>query len=617
MADRNRPPLDSDPLAFSRAEWLPQEALFAWFRRPNYFPELETPTPCVLVGGRGTGKTTVLRCLSYEGRAALHPGRPNDGSSWRYFGLYHRINSNRVRAFRGAGLSDEQWTPLFAHYINLLLAEKYADFLLWYETSDGRPLVFSPEFYEDIAVSLRLKQIHGLREFKREVGKSLREFEIYLNDMEADTRPKLSIQGAPIDLLSEFIATHPAFAGRHFFIIIDEFENLLDYQQVVFNTLIKHSTNRYSFKIGVRELGWRVKHTSNLDESLSSPADYSLIDINTALSGDAFASFAEAVCNTRTWGSASSGPSIAKSFPSLSLEDEAERLGLRRLTSKLQSSYVGRHSELVHTMRPLELYFADSWAEQTDHTLEQILDLKFADDPRWLNRYNNYAYSLLFGIRRGRPGIRKYYSGWKTFCLLADGNIRFLLELVYQAKILHSRSGGKENAAISAEHQTEAAIAVGRKYLEELPGTSVLGGQMTKLLLSLGRVFEVMAAKPEGHAPEVNQVHIEGSDVPAPLSEILDSAVMNLGLVRSTANKRSSNTPETKEFDYSIHPVYSAFFCFSHRRKRKMRISPHQLRALIETPSDGIEELLRQTNRMEPDALPEQLKLFAGFYGDA
>ena len=49
-----------------RAEWL-ADSVFSLFREPTYFPQLVTPHPCFLVGGRGTGKTTALRCLSYEG----------------------------------------------------------------------------------------------------------------------------------------------------------------------------------------------------------------------------------------------------------------------------------------------------------------------------------------------------------------------------------------------------------------------------------------------------------------------------------------------------------------------------------------------------------------------
>jgi hypothetical protein len=57
-------------LGLYKAEWLNGE-LFELFTEPGYFGHLTTARPCVLTGGRGTGKTTVLRGLSYEGQFAL------------------------------------------------------------------------------------------------------------------------------------------------------------------------------------------------------------------------------------------------------------------------------------------------------------------------------------------------------------------------------------------------------------------------------------------------------------------------------------------------------------------------------------------------------------------
>ena len=54
-----------------KAEWL-NEKIFHFFAAPSYFTSLKDKRPCVLMGGRGTGKTTVLRGLSYMGQYALN-----------------------------------------------------------------------------------------------------------------------------------------------------------------------------------------------------------------------------------------------------------------------------------------------------------------------------------------------------------------------------------------------------------------------------------------------------------------------------------------------------------------------------------------------------------------
>ena len=171
---------------------------------------------------------------------------------------------------------------------------------------------------------------------------------------------------------------------------------------------------------------------------------------------------------------------------------------------------------------------------------------------------------------------------------------------------------------ISVEVQTRAAQAVGRKNLSELEGLSVEGARLTKLLLGLGRVFQVLAEDPGGHAPEVNQFHMRedpSSDVlDERANEILRHAVMHLALVRFPGSKLMDER-DTRAYDYMIHPVFAPFFAFSHRKKRKLQLSSSQVMQLIERPGFGIREVLSQNNRADNIVpLPDQLELFGAFY---
>ena len=118
-----------------KAEWL-KEQIFDLFTEPAYFPELKTPFPCVLVGGRGTGKTTVLRGLSYEGQFALGGRDPKALPAWEFIGLYYRVDTNRVTAFKGPEVQPSDWIRLFAHYFNVIVCGLVLDFLEWYSLLD-------------------------------------------------------------------------------------------------------------------------------------------------------------------------------------------------------------------------------------------------------------------------------------------------------------------------------------------------------------------------------------------------------------------------------------------------------------------------------------------------
>lgn len=99
----------------NRAEW-PPDRFGELFVRPAYFTKLEAAKPSLLVGGRGTGKTTSLRSLRYDAtyeRLLLQGGTFGDQA---HLGVFVRVNKNRVHAFAGPELTLLDWNKAFAHY---------------------------------------------------------------------------------------------------------------------------------------------------------------------------------------------------------------------------------------------------------------------------------------------------------------------------------------------------------------------------------------------------------------------------------------------------------------------------------------------------------------------
>jgi hypothetical protein len=351
----------SNPFGLYRAEWL-NHALFELFAKPNYYPELETPRPCVLVGGRGTGKTTVLRCLSYDGKFRLEGSDTQKVNAWTYYGFYHRINTNRVTAFRGDELQEKQWTRAFAHYVNLLLCSQVFEFLKWYYDLFPKAPKLSSETCQDIAESLSLDDCIDHASLSRATDRARKRFETFLNNVDPDAMPAMSIQGQPIDELCSSLLKLKQFSSKSFFFIIDEFENLLDYQQEIFNTLIKHCGSSYSFKIGIRELGWRRRSTLNENEQLISPADYERIDIAQRLEGENFVRFAGDVCNLRAKAVIGfpEGTEVERLFPNLRTDEEAELLGVSDHLPKILTAAEneGIKKAELEKLSPLELFFS-------------------------------------------------------------------------------------------------------------------------------------------------------------------------------------------------------------------------------------------------------------------
>jgi hypothetical protein len=538
-----------------RAEWL-ADRIFTLFTEPSYFPQLVTSDPCFLVGGRGTGKTTVLRSLSYEGLSALKTPSITELTAWPYVGMYYRVNTNRVNAFQGPELPDKRWAQLFAHYINLEFCDLVLRFLEWFAARVPDAQRLSSDALGRVALSFQVGSVANHGELARALELARIGFEAAINNVgDSGHVPALSMQGAPIDQLLREVKALPQFTRKTFFFLIDEYENLDRLQQRVINTLIKHCGELYSFKIGVREFGFRERSTLQPHEQLMHPADYKLVDIADELVDQGrFADFAADVCNVRlrvAFDRSDSAPDVRALLPELDPEKEALLLGVEPVTVASKSAPVAQlpehHLEWLNQLTPLETYTLKKRAEAENMTFAAKVQDAYTDQPRWHAQYENFKPAYLFTIRRGKRGIRKYYCGWNVFCHLAAGNIRFLLELVDEALTRQLADNTEASVPVTPDNQTRAAQETGNKNLRELEGLALSGAKLTRLLLGLGRVFQIMAANPIGHTPEVNQFHLSSAngdpEVRRRVEELLTEGVMHLALKRYRGSKLSRYNP--------------------------------------------------------------------------
>lgn len=607
-----------------RAEYF-REDIFDLFAEPTYWPELLTRRPCLLVGGRGTGKTTVLRGLSYEGQRRL---TGDDVSHWSHIGLYWRVDTSMAAAFRGAGLSELDWTRAFGHYTNIILAQNVIEFVHWFNSFNEREVQINASNLRRFNQSLMIDANAGLGELSEALDDALVDFEVALNNVNGKGFPALSVLGRPLAYLCRALQDDKRINGKPIFFLIDEYENLEDYQQRAINTLIKHAGDeQYTFKVGMKATGHRERATINPNEVLVEPADYAVVDISERLKAANYAEFASKVCMgrlRRMTDSLGEVTSIRALMPTLSDEAEAELLGvhdrnrdIRRELERLGADQT--HLNFYDKLSPLSEYMIAYWARTESSDVLSVLRDAKAKPGEWANRLNNYQHASLYTIRRRKGGIRKYFSGWDTFIALSDGNIRYLLQLVNEALQLHLGSDQRTlSTPISPRVQTEAAQAVGQRLVEQLQGLAPQGADLTRLVLGLGRIFQVMAAEPEGHTPEVSQFRVRigsGAVYDAFAEDLLTAAIMHLAVRTFPGDKMASTSGETRETNYQLHPIFAPFFVFSYRSKRRMQLDTKELHGLVRHPRPTISAILRKSDRGTPDELPEQMSLFQDYFG--
>lgn len=600
-----------------RAEWL-KNKIYELFEEPYYFSTLQDSRPYVIEGGRGTGKTTLLRGLSYEGQFELRNKDINAfDAEIDFIGIYHRVNTNHVRAFKGGGISEDIWVKIFSHYINLILCNEIIQFLEWHQVLNPYDEMLSKEDCIHIGKSLCIhSDILNFNDLKNNLKTEMYVFQSKINNLSSDTPLSLSLAGEPFNIFTNAVLSCNQFKNKVFYFLIDEYENLDDYQQQVFNTLIKHSSDKYTFKIGVREMGWRIKHTLNTFEKLNDPADYKLINIEKYLTSneEVFYQFATKVCQHRISNLiGKENFNIENALPGLSVEEEALLLGVENTDLYLEAN---KHIPKNKDLTPLYKYFLGHWANKNKRSIKEEYLLYKKDPNSYSTRYNNYKYSLLFMIKRGRgsAGIQKYYAGWDTYIKISHGNIRYLMELVHKAFEKHLLEKKTLTEPISPKDQTIAAQECGLKNLTEFEGLWKNGAQITRLLLGFGRVFQLLALNPDV-APEKNQFSISDLNENNELKDIISASIMNLALIRMPGTKL--NMKDTKDVLYMIHPLYSPYFQFSYRKKRKMDLTSNDVLELLKNQNSGIQMILGKSfsrQDISNQSIPNQMNLFADYY---
>lgn len=599
-----------------RAEYETDDDLFDRFSKPAYFDRLLGMTPSFLVGGRGTGKTTTLRSMSFRGQARI--SKNPDPASWSVLGAYWKAEPNTVSAFRGKGLSSDEWTPIFSHYLNLRLCALVLRFETATRPHDRVARITNSDSVAMFCRSLHLPHARTLADLVRHVDYKLAEIEASLNgSIKALRDMPGSIPGRPLDYLFEAVTHLGVSQHRPFTFCVDEYENFEPYQQVILNTLIKGvGSAPYTFTIGVRDASAIERETLVVGQPLQDPADFTTIDIVQHLKDEHFVNFAREVLHHRLTSTGWSHLPLPQLLPTITTEEEIRLLGGEGLEDEIVESLNGVGEVETSELRSLplvDLAMIRYWSVAHGESPSAVLQFARQNPQKWRTRVGNHSYEMLFTLRQNAVGIRKYYTGWSTFCQVSDGNIRYLLRITYEALRTHVNDRRTLETPVSYRHQTEAARRAGATTLRELQGWSRMGGSLTRLTLSLGRIFGGLARELTSTTPEVNQFRVryrEHGVKAEDVEQVLREAVGQGVIIAFDGDKNARLSGATRELDYQLHPIFAAHFTYSPRRKRRLTVSAEDLKAMTTRQSSAtIRRILKSRGVGEP-VVPEQLRIF-------
>lgn len=264
------------------------------------------PMPMLLLGGKGSGKTHLMRYYSSSVRR-IHFG--NDLSlaveSDGYLGIYVRADGLNVGRFAGKGQEPSAWSAVFCYYFELWLATQFLknvqDCVNERRPFDGES-AFCREalgLFSTIDPDFTTSTLQGLSDYLTVLRKRLDRVvgnvatgRSSLSEVEVCVAPGDLVFGLA-DLLAEY---NYLFKGLLFVYLIDEIENFTEDQQRFLNSLIRYRRGSVTFKIGCRLYGIRSKKTlEGSEEEIRQGAEYERVELDSWLRSHEKAYFDQAL----------------------------------------------------------------------------------------------------------------------------------------------------------------------------------------------------------------------------------------------------------------------------------------------------------------------------------
>lgn len=596
----------------------------------------------IFIGGRGCGKTMLLRYLSHETAFSTNKSKI-ESTEFENIGLYWKVDTHLVHLLQKRGVQEDVWFSAFEHLVTLKFSLEVVKCLESIARSNFPN--FSLEQFSKSGIKNPLESdntVINFKEFRNSLNKDLRNFQIWLRNVRKQEYPDFYPTIILQDLVNQIKINFSFLENSRFNLYIDEYENLATYQKKIINTLVKHSETPVVFHLAMKRNAFETKQTTG-NESLSNVHDYRIYDLEEDFaSPKEFRIFAAEIIlhRLKSHHQLSSidintdlltDPDKQKErknedyrkkilsvidqiFPSQTYKELANEIlddkSLRnKLVVKLKQVLKNKHIDIT----PDKFFYLDdmrvtivclSLLNRDNITADLLLDElhklredeknKFFDSTEWVN--NNFIGSyLLFYSSLNR--ICPLYAGFKAFCQISNGNIRHLTELCYKTFLRASDLNTTDNVVqiwqIDTIHQAQAAKQASATFLNEIKTFGRYGNQLHTFVLRVGTLFSIAHKNPKQSEPEQNHFSIStGSDL-NDYQFILEEAVKwSVLFQQKSTKKKAQYNPDVNEF--VLNPIYAPYFHISFRKKRKIELSSENMRTLINGSLDEFEILLKK-----------------------
>ncbi len=558
-------------------------------------------TPIVMEGTRGTGKTMILKYLSYFVQKDFVQNEPVE-IQLRYFkerslGVYFRYKADFCNMFCELDCAVQDKERIFKHYYELFIIRQILVILVDIYGEQG-----STEAEAVLCSFFGIEQ-RTLQELHAYVNAQIRQLDQIINSSGYDYSWKDKIM--PLigsgNMIIEFVRTiNDLLQGWKdilFVILLDEYENLGMFQTMV-NTLIKQvdDTVNLTYRLGMRPAGMDNNNWTNVaGERLQVDRDFLLRRLEYKTFKD-YKQFALDISRKRL--------ESVEIYKENELCDINDILGKNEdFDSEANSVVKGtKHFKLIKQHftdedmeevikelscdeKLMEMYnilrvFRGEDYKKTGQLCRQYQELRSS---RKLNtasgelyKYhqdysNKYRVALLY-ILLTIYGERKSYYSVNTFLRLSSGSINDFISLCrnvfkhMDSSMLEELEKGEN---ISTRIQTYASVDTAEDQRRKVSMSNKYGREMYTFIDNMGSIFEEYHRDVAAKYPETNQFafadenQIRNDDsLNAYLVELINS-----GAIIRKQKRQLISVGKTRGSVYQLNRIYAPIYQYSYRTR--------------------------------------------------
>lgn len=474
--------------------------LVSCFHPPNWIGEIESTEvkPKIVMGGRGSGKSHILRMLSVQ--AVLNDLRIKKEEKEKlkledykkpYFGAYIKTHLfSPLSTGNITYLSINQLKTLFEHLFNMQVGKVIINAAMFLcDTIEDIPkekeeiicLKLCEKFNQILKGSTFLDIINSLDAQVTEIQELVRYFPWY-NDF-SRFKDKIHFTTAPDFIIDLFdIIRREILKDKTLLILLDEYEELDEYQQIFINRLIRSRT--LIFRIASKIGGIKTIEYAK-DKELDEIHDYKIIPLHFEISKEERRDYKILLENVfinrlKVYGDYKIKNPV-KLLPEPTLKDE-------KLTKE----------ELQRELKEIR------------EGLKKKKDIK---DPEqyWKTFKEHYKEAAVYRLLR-KKGRDKLYAGFDEYVGLSSGVVRQFILLCHEAFSIANQRGINIEAGepIPIEIQSKAANKESIELLEIKTGSSEYGSKLVRFIKDLGRILQ--AKLYYSSEPQANRFEIVDSE---------------------------------------------------------------------------------------------------------